>query len=288
MRTAAAIVTLLVGCDEGRPLVEAHRAGAGYAPENSRAAVRTAVDAGFEGIEVDLVVTADGAVVLNHDRTLDPERCVALDGSPVEPLELPTTEASALRGVTCGGSPSPDFPGARVIGEPLLDLPGYIELVRASDDRTLLHLDLKSGPDDDLELAAEAVLGTWFAADLPQPFYVSSPHPEVLHAFRSYGASRGHEVRTSLSWPVLDGAIDGLGLELRASLGLASVLRAVEAAGADGVALQWEVARREDVRALRAEGLDVQLWTLDDPRALRAHAGWPATSLITDFPGDLP
>ena len=155
----------------------------------------------------------------------------------------------------------------------------------------MLHLDLKLLPDDDLDVAAQAVLGVWFAADLPHPFYVSSPYPEVLQAFRNWGAQRGHEVPTSLSWPPFGpegGALEGLGWEVRGAFGLASVIADVERAGADGVALQWEVARRSDVRALRRRGLDVQLWTLDGPSVLKAHANWPATALITNYPGDLP
>lgn len=44
-----------------------HRGAAGLAPENSIAAIEAGLAAGVSEIEVDLRVTADGVVVLNHD-----------------------------------------------------------------------------------------------------------------------------------------------------------------------------------------------------------------------------
>lgn len=52
------------------PIIVAHRGLAGHAPENTLAAYGAALDLGF-GLEVDLSVTADGQIVMIHDRSLD-------------------------------------------------------------------------------------------------------------------------------------------------------------------------------------------------------------------------
>ncbi|WP_299091127.1 glycerophosphodiester phosphodiesterase family protein [uncultured Microbacterium sp.] len=51
--------------------VAGHRGGTAVAPENTLPAVREALRAGFEFVEVDLALTADGHAVLMHDRTVD-------------------------------------------------------------------------------------------------------------------------------------------------------------------------------------------------------------------------
>jgi len=52
-------------------LVAAHRAGHNGHPENSLSAIQHAIDIGVDVIEVDVKVTLDSVVVLNHDGTID-------------------------------------------------------------------------------------------------------------------------------------------------------------------------------------------------------------------------
>lgn len=53
------------------PLVIAHRGASRRAPENTLPAFRLAADMGADAIELDARLTADGAVVVHHDQTLD-------------------------------------------------------------------------------------------------------------------------------------------------------------------------------------------------------------------------
>src|SRR5439155_6353855 len=53
------------------PLVFAHRGGAALAPENTMAAFDNAVALGADGLELDVRLSRDGAVVVHHDATLD-------------------------------------------------------------------------------------------------------------------------------------------------------------------------------------------------------------------------
>lgn len=52
-------------------LTVAHRGASAYAPENTLAAVRVAVDAGCDLVEVDVQRTRDGVLVLMHDTDLE-------------------------------------------------------------------------------------------------------------------------------------------------------------------------------------------------------------------------
>jgi glycerophosphoryl diester phosphodiesterase len=52
-------------------LAIAHRGASAYAPENTRAAFRRAIEMGADMIETDLQLTRDGAIVLVHDERID-------------------------------------------------------------------------------------------------------------------------------------------------------------------------------------------------------------------------
>lgn len=54
-----------------RPLVIAHRGGGGQFPENTVYAFRESADLGVDILELDIHETADGAIVVLHDRTVD-------------------------------------------------------------------------------------------------------------------------------------------------------------------------------------------------------------------------
>ncbi len=54
-----------------RPLVFAHRGGAKLAPENTIEAFDRGLDAGADGLELDVRLSRDGEVVVMHDPTID-------------------------------------------------------------------------------------------------------------------------------------------------------------------------------------------------------------------------
>ncbi|NBC29753.1 MAG: glycerophosphodiester phosphodiesterase [Spirochaetes bacterium] len=54
-----------------RPAIYAHRGGAGLRPENTMGAFRNAVDLGVDGLELDVHLSKDGAIVVSHDPTVD-------------------------------------------------------------------------------------------------------------------------------------------------------------------------------------------------------------------------
>ena len=57
--------------ERGRPLIIAHRGLTSAAPENTVAAFRAAVEAGADGVELDVRLSRDGEVVVLHDHGLE-------------------------------------------------------------------------------------------------------------------------------------------------------------------------------------------------------------------------
>jgi len=59
------------GIDSVRPMVVSHRGSTEARPENTLAALAWAQDAGIDAVEVDLRVSADGHIVVIHDRRVN-------------------------------------------------------------------------------------------------------------------------------------------------------------------------------------------------------------------------
>ncbi|HYN41343.1 MAG TPA: glycerophosphodiester phosphodiesterase, partial [Thermoanaerobaculia bacterium] len=55
------------------PLVVGHRGARARFPENTLPALRHALAAGIDGVEIDVRVSADDVLVLAHDATLPPD-----------------------------------------------------------------------------------------------------------------------------------------------------------------------------------------------------------------------
>jgi glycerophosphoryl diester phosphodiesterase len=286
---------LVAGCgflDAGPVEVEAHRAARGNWPQNSRLAVERSVDREYAAIEVDLVLTQDGVPVLNHDPWLDARTCVGPGQTPIAEesvLIQELTLAQLQQDYECGGTSDPDFPDQELRAESLMTLDELIvELAGAPDMR--VHLDVKYEPGDTPapQVMAEAILGRWDSANLPNPYYATANLPEMIQALEV--ASPG--VPTALIWPRFPpGGSDvavALSNELATAIGVRELVDLARAADADGIAVPYQVIDRQRIEFARQEGLSVHVWTPNSEALLKRFCRWPLDSLITDYPERAP
>jgi glycerophosphoryl diester phosphodiesterase len=118
------------------PLILCHRGAKNYAPENTLAAFKIALDLGADGFELDTQLTSDGHVVVYHDRTVD--RTTNGHG------ELYKLPLAVLRELDVGSSFSEKFRGEKI---PTLD-----EVFETLGKRAIINVELKnfSTPFDNL------------------------------------------------------------------------------------------------------------------------------------------
>lgn len=288
-------LALLAGCgfiDAGvDPVVEAHRGAAGYWPQNSRTAMLGSIDAGYGGLEFDLVLTADGVPVLSHDPWLHEELCTTADGGAIEErifiqdLDFDTLQADYL----CGGVEDPENPDAELVAETVMS---FDELLEAMVDapEMLFHIDVKYEPEETPapEVFAEEIMSRFVVADLPNPWFVSANLPELVQAFEAWGDEHDVDVPSLVTWPrftpeTSDVAV-AIGNELGASTGLVDMASVADAAGADGVSVPFQVIDRQLASFARDQGYFVAVWTVNDEALLQALQGWPIDAVITDYP----
>lgn len=118
----------LQGFYQGRLLVFAHRGARERAPENTLHAFRMAAELGADGIELDVQLSADGALVVFHDDTLE-----RTTGTPGRVTDRTLVD---LRQLDAGIWFAPQFAGTRI---PTLD-----EVFESLDQRLLVNIEIKA------------------------------------------------------------------------------------------------------------------------------------------------
>jgi glycerophosphoryl diester phosphodiesterase len=242
-----------------RPRVFAHRGGSALGPENTLVAFDRGLEAGSDGLELDVHLSADSVAVVHHDATL--ERTTSASGL------LAARTADELARVDAGyrffdGSGHP-FRG-QGIGVPTLR-----EVLRRYSETSVI-IEMKVDSEEMGEVVAREVR-------------VAGAVDRVCAA--GYGARSVAAVRAALP----DMACSACRPEVRAAVyrGLARwPLGSVRYGG-------FQVPERSGwlrivsprfIRAAHQAALGVQVWTVDDEPDMRRLLQWGVDGLISDRP----
>lgn len=231
--------------------VVAHRGNSAVAPQNTLAAFEAAWRAGAACLETDVQLSADGHVVVIHDDTVD----ATTDGhGPVAALPL-----AGLRALDAGSWFSPAFAGQRV---PVFD--ELVDLLRRRDLDLLLEF-------KDVWTAEQVALCT-------EPLLAAGFGPRVVvQGFEVATVAALRDAAPGLRRGLLLEAVpDGLE-DLARDLGVVTV-------NPDGALLVDDPGL---VGRLHAAGLEVAVWTLDEPHEWAAAARLGVDAVITDRPDRL-
>lgn len=238
--------------DERRPRVIAHRGNSSVAPQNTLAAFEAAWRSGADAIEVDVHRTRDGRVVVIHDDSVD----ATTDGTG----RVADLDADRLRALDAGSWFSPAYAGQRV--------PTFEEVLGFLVARPGVDLLLEVKGSWSVE-DVRHLTGPVLAAGLGDRVVVQSFWPETVAALAVAAptVSRGLLVM---------GLTDDL-VERCLDLG-------VSACNPHGRLL---VQHPDLLRRLHATGLEVMVWTLDEPEEWAAATAAGVDAIITDRPDRL-
>ncbi|MFC3343906.1 glycerophosphoryl diester phosphodiesterase membrane domain-containing protein [Paenibacillus abyssi] len=147
--------------------VAGHRGDLYHAPENSMSSIWSAINKNVDAVEIDVQMTKDGIVVLNHDYTLNR---VAGVNSSVHDLTY-----AEIADLEIGSHFSDDFQG-----EPI---PTLIEVLEEVKGKTKLIVEIKPyGEKDELARKVAALIESY---DMTADCYVQSFDYHVLNIIRS-------------------------------------------------------------------------------------------------------
>jgi glycerophosphoryl diester phosphodiesterase len=267
--------------DHPGPIAFAHRGGAGPWPENSWPAFAHAVALGYRYLETDIRVTRDGTAMILHDPILDRvsdhtgplaelTTAEAARIRPHPPAARPATTPPAPSAPATAGQDQPNFSG----GEPIPRLDELLD--RWPDAR--LNLDVKEAA------ALEPTIAALRRANALGRVCVTSFDDDVAREARR------------LAGP---GLCLGAGMSAIAAARMWSVLpsrlatrrpRGLVERDVVQVPVSYRSIRVCDarfVRYMKAVGLPVHVWTINDEAAMDALLDLGVDGLITDRPESL-
>ncbi|MBP1325403.1 glycerophosphoryl diester phosphodiesterase [Leucobacter exalbidus] len=262
--------------DSSRPRILAHRGlttpamhAAGIV-ENSRAAIEAAIDAGSDIVETDCHLTLDGEVVLFHDADL-----ARVTGDPRKIADVTLAELAAIMaeqgGVITLGAALAAYPTTRfnvdVKAGAAAEQIG--QLVAPHAHRVLLTSFADAFRTRALAAAAAAeatgaAAGAAPAASIAEP---ADPQPAIRRAPAASPGQRG-VIRILLA--VLTG------------IGVARALRGFDALQIPERQGPLRVLTPRLLRAAHRHGVEVHVWTVNDPDQMRALIDLGVDGIVTD------
>jgi glycerophosphoryl diester phosphodiesterase len=285
--------------------LQGHRGARGLAPENTLAGFAAALSIGVTTLEMDLGVSRDGVVVVAHDPQLNPDLARSADGDwlaapgpALHALDLADIKRFDVGRIRPGSRYAGRYPEQRPLdGAGIPTLAEVIDLTRkAGNDAVRFNVETKISPlEPDLtpapEAFAQAVIEVLRAERVAGRSTIQSFDWRTLRAARTIVPEVTTVcLTTEQRW--LDNLERGRPGPSAWTAGLdaddfATVPDLVAAAGC-GV---WSPDYRDlDGAALdraHALGLEVVVWTVNEPDEMRRLIGLGVDGIISDFPDRL-
>lgn len=236
------------------PAFIAHRGASWDAPENTLASVNLAWEQGADAVEIDVYLSADGRIVVIHDK--DTKRTAGVS------LKVEQATAAELGRLDVGHLKAAQFAGERIpfLEEVIATVPAgktlYVEV--KCDRRILPHLmrtiDAGGKRDRIVLIGFDLEVVTAFktlAPDVPTYWLVGAQRDKKTQAYVPYDRKLIEQTRK---------------------------------AGLEGVAMHYGPLDAAYVRAVRQAGLEVYVWTINDPNEAMRMLEMGIERITTDRP----
>jgi glycerophosphoryl diester phosphodiesterase len=231
--------------------VIAHRGASHLAPENTRAAVELAWRLGADAVEVDVRLTRDGRIVVIHDETTD--------RTAGRHWEVAATNSSLLRLLDVGRHKHPRFAGERI---PYLE-----EVLQTVPPDRQLFVEIKCGP----EILPALTQTIARSGKRSQVVIIGFDLATVTAAKTALPESGAHWLCDKRVFTSYD----------------RSLVEQAKASGVDGLDVHWTGLTRQFIRAVKAAGLRLYVWTIDDPTHALRLKSLGVDGITTNHPGRL-
>ncbi len=281
---AACLVVALSSCMPQKnlhPDIHGHRGCRGLLPENTIPAFLKATELGCDFLELDVVLSKDGQVVISHEPWMDHLICLTPDGDPIA-LEderrhnLYSMTVAEIQRYDCGSIEHPDFPDQdqRKTYKPTLR-----ELLELVDEHALLsgvappsfNIEIKSDPalygtfQPQPVPFAHAVIETIDSLGLAERCIIQSFDPAVLEAV--------HAERDDLPLALLVENATNLNTAL-SQLTFKPTIFSPHFSMADSTLLS----------ALRQKEIDLVVWTVNEATDIKRMLDLGVDGIISDYP----
>jgi glycerophosphoryl diester phosphodiesterase len=281
--------------------LQGHRGARGLAPENTLAAFELALRQGVSTLELDLMMTADGVLVVSHDPALNPDltrdaqgRWLAAPGPLIRSLTLAQVQAYDIGRARPDSATARNFPQQQAADGQRVPTLAQVFALAASlgADQVAYNLEIKRRPDrpDDyaeVPVLVDALLAEIDRAGVAKRAVIQSFDWSVLQRVQQRVQARTLPIRTaylSIQRPSFDnigppGWTAGFAEKVPGS-----VPGMVKAAGGQIWSPFFRDLTQAQVQEAQGLGLQVVPWTVNEPADLLRVIDLGVDGLITDYP----
>lgn len=298
---AAACPSLLLGLAAAVPALavdlQGHRGARGLAPESTLVGFDTALRVGVTTLEMDTVVTADGVVVVHHDRRLNPDHTrdargewIAAPGPVIHRLRVAELAAFDVGRARPGSRTAAQHPEQQPAdGQRIPTLAEVLARAKATAPATLrFNIETKLSPlapdeGPSPQAFVQALLAVVRTAGVEDRVTIQSFDWRTLREVQRVAPAIPTAYLTSQQdWgPGVDDGVWTAGFTRRDH---GSVPRMVAAAGGRVWSPFFGDLTADALREARSLGLQVSVWTVNEPVHLERMLDLGVDALITDRP----
>lgn len=261
--------------------IQGHRGARGLKPENTIPAFLLALDSGVTTLELDVVISKDGQVVVSHEPWLNPAICLDPQGNKIPEEDgtkwnLYEMTYEEIARCDCGSLGNPRFPEQEKlkVSKPLLS-----EVFRAAEHHMKSYtryevdynIELKSNPAGDNKyhpVPEEFSAMVYALIDQYLPF-----ERIVIQSFDFRILQYWHKNYPHVRLAALIENTNSIGINL-ASLGFRP----------DIYSSYYKLLSRKKVQDLHLRRIKVIPWTVNETKQMKKLVSWGVDGLITDYP----
>lgn len=263
------------------PDIHGHRGCRGLLPENSLPGFLKATELGCDYLEMDVVLSADGQLIISHEPWMRHDLCITPDDEAITPenersFNLYTMSAREIRQFDCGSLENPDYPeqDQRDTHKPTL-----AELIDVVDEHALMsgvalpsfNIEIKSDPSwygvfqPAPDVLARAVINALDSLGITDRCLLQSFDPAVLETIH---AERPEIV---MAYLVEDGST------LEAALSRLTFVPQIYSP-------HFVAANETLLKAVREKEMELVVWTVNEPDDIRRMLNLGVDGIISDYP----
>ncbi|GAA3893978.1 hypothetical protein GCM10022228_01330 [Halomonas cibimaris] len=249
----------------------AHRGSSMRAPENTLPAFRQAAKEGADAVELDVQLSADGAVMVYHDRTL-----ARLAG---DARALGTLSREELANVDVGSWFGHDFRGERI--------PTLEQVLETLRGRAGIMIELKPSPGRGRDLALGVLAELNQETDTRYACWAKAESAIAAYGRCGYPDAR-REMRLASMSPALVATLAELAPEMRLTLLAQLVIPGtLDRRGFDALGLRHNRITADEMRLAATYDYDVHAWTVNNAERMATLIDMGVDAIITDYPDRL-
>lgn len=280
-----------------KPLIFGHRGAPAVLPENTLCGFQHAIDAGADGIELDVLLTRDGVPVVTHnpnllaDTTKGPDGVwLAGDGPAVSDMTLEQLQAFDVGACHPDGPHTKKHPDQTALGfTPIPTLDAVLAMVAAVNRPVQVMVELKHAPGADWapapERFVESVADVVARHGVMAQSYIHAFNWQILSAAARIAPdwARSHLSCSRTFYP--DGSLfEGSPWLNGLSHDPAQMLPQLAELGARNWSPFFKDLTPEALELAQSLGLTVMTWTVNGEPATQAELARGVDGIITDDP----